>query len=126
MPGVTYDTGALIAAERGDQRMWDLHHAYALSTTPVVPAAVLAQAWRGDPKTALLARLLKKCDVEPLTEADAKEIGVLLRLAQFDDVIDASVVVGAVRRGDAIVTSDAAHIARLVDALGAAVDVVAV
>lgn len=127
MPGVTYDTGALIAAERGDQRMLDLHEGYlAQGVTPVVPAVVLAQAWRGDPRQAPLFRVLKRCEVEPMTKDHAKAVGELLRRAQFDDIVDASVVVGAVERGDVVVTSDAAHIARLADALEADIDIVAV
>ncbi len=46
MAGVTYDTGALIAAERNDRRMWSLHAGFlAEEVAPVVPAPVLAGAW---------------------------------------------------------------------------------
>jgi hypothetical protein len=46
--GVTYDTGALIAADRNDRRMWALHAGFlALEVSPTIPTPVLAEAWRG-------------------------------------------------------------------------------
>jgi hypothetical protein len=46
--GVTYDTGALIAADRGERRMWARHRALlTLREVPTVPAPVVAQSWRG-------------------------------------------------------------------------------
>ena len=46
--GVTYDSGALIAADRGERRMWARHRALLLrGMVPTVPAPVLAQSWRG-------------------------------------------------------------------------------
>lgn len=51
--GVTYDTGALLAAERNDRRMWALHAAFLTAdVSPTVPAPVLAQAWRGEARQA--------------------------------------------------------------------------
>ena len=48
MSGATYDTGALIAADRNDRRMWALHAGFlALEVSPTVPTPVLAEAWRG-------------------------------------------------------------------------------
>ena len=43
MAGVTYDIGALVAAERNDRRMWALHAAFlAEEVVPSIPAPVLA------------------------------------------------------------------------------------
>ena len=51
MPGYTYDTGALIAAERNDRRVWAWHQGVlSEGLTPTVPAVVLAQGWRGGPQ----------------------------------------------------------------------------
>jgi hypothetical protein len=48
MNGVVYDTGALIAADRGDRKMANRHREFlARSRIPVVPAGVVAQAWAG-------------------------------------------------------------------------------
>jgi hypothetical protein len=53
MRGVTYDTGALVAAERNNRQMWALHAGYlAEEIIPTVPAGVLAEAWRGGPRQA--------------------------------------------------------------------------
>jgi hypothetical protein len=55
MAGVTYDTGALVAAERNDRRRWALHAACLVEEViPVVPSPVLAEAWRGGSQQGLL------------------------------------------------------------------------
>ena len=105
MGGVTYDTGALVAAERNNRLMWALHAGYlAEEVIPTVPAAVLAEAWRGGSRQASLSRLLRLCDTEPMSENLAKDVGVLAGRSGHDDIVDVSVVEGAVRRGDAVVT----------------------
>jgi hypothetical protein len=62
MNGATYDTGALIAADRNDRRTWALHAGFlALEVSPIVPTTVLAEAWQGGPRQASLARFLALC-----------------------------------------------------------------
>ena len=122
MAGVTYDTGALVAADRNDRKMWALHAGYLREeVVPVVPAPVLAQAWRSGARQARVARLLQVCDVEPLGEALAKDVGVLAGKAKHDDVVDVVVVEGAIRRGDAVVTSDAGHVRKIAAAAGVSI-----
>ena len=117
MSGITYDAGALIAAERDDRRMWALHRrALERGLVPTVPAGVLGQGWRGGPQ-ARMSRLLKGCRVEPLDEPRARSSGAACAAARSSDVIDASVVVGAAARSDLIVTSDRGDLERLRDAL---------
>jgi hypothetical protein len=117
MPGVTYDTGALVAGERNDRRMWALHAGFlAEEVAPVVPAPVLAEAWRGGARQASLSRLLAMCDIEPMSEEQAHKVGVLAGKAAHDDVVDVTVVEGATRRHDAVVTSNEEHIRRIADA----------
>lgn len=124
MAGLTYDTGALLAAEHNTRARWALHRrALERGHRPTVPAGVLAQAWRGGPQ-AELSRLLKGCRVEPLDEARARAAGALCALAGTADVIDAAVTIGAVARGDLVVTSDGGDITRLADALGTPVEIV--
>jgi hypothetical protein len=124
--GITYDTGALVAAEGGDRRVWAMHRrALERLHTPTVPAGVLAQAWRGGPQPSL-SRLLVGCWIEPLDEPGARGAGQLLGRAQSADAIDASVVVGALRRGDAIVTGDRRDIETLANAVGRRIGVIAV
>ena len=122
--GYTYDSGALIAAERGDVKIWRMHNdMVSAGVRPVVPAGVLAQVWRGGGRQALLAQMLKQCQVEPLEEGMAKQVGVALQKAETSDVVDASVVVSAIGRGDTVVTSDPQDIQYLLDALGGQVEV---
>jgi hypothetical protein len=107
MMGVTYDTGALIAADRGERRMWARHRAlHALQVVPTVPAPVIAQSWRGGGRQALLARLLTGCDVEALDHGQARSIGSLTARAATTDIVDACVVEGAIRRHDLVVSAD--------------------
>jgi hypothetical protein len=105
--GVTYDTGALVAADRGERRMWVRHRALlALREVPTVPAPVVAQGWRGGSRQALLARFLVGCDVEALDDQQARAVGSLAARAGTPDVVDACVVEGALRRHDLVVSSD--------------------
>lgn len=116
--GVTYDTGALVAAERNDRRMWALHAGFlAEEIVPTVPAPVLAEAWRGGSRQASLSRLLAMCEVEPMTDAQARRVGILSGKAAHDDIVDVAVVEGAIRRGDGVVTSNEAHISKVANAV---------
>jgi hypothetical protein len=105
--GVTYDTGALIAADRGERRMWARHRALLMRReVPVVPAPVLAQSWRGTSRQALLARMLTGCDIEALDDRQARSVGTLAAHAATTDIVDACVVEGALRRGDLVISTD--------------------
>lgn len=105
--GVTYDTGALIAADRAERRMWARHRALlTLREVPTVPAPVVAQSWRGGGRQALLARLLAGCTVEPLDDGQARSVGSLATRAATTDIVDACVVEGALRRHDLVISSD--------------------
>ena len=120
MGGVTYDTGALVAAERDNRQMWALHAGYLTEEViPTVPAPVLAQGWRGGSRQASLSRLLRMCDTEPMSEDQARDVGVLAGKSGHDHIVDVCVVEGAVRRGDAVVTSNAIHIRTIAEATGA-------
>lgn len=124
MAGVVYDTGALLAAERGDPTVWGLHRRTLSSTPvlPVVPVVVLAQAWRGGPQ-ARISRLLRGCDVQPDTDRLGRAAGAACAAAGTSDVVDALVVVTALALGRAlVVTSDPEDLARIADALRADLD----
>lgn len=115
---VVYDAGALLAAEQGDRRMWRWHNrTLEMGSKPLVPAAVLAQAWRGGPQP-MLSRLLKGCRVEDLDELGARAAGVVCGRSGTSDVVDASVVVIALRLRARCVTSDPADLDRLANAVG--------
>ena len=123
MTGVTYDSGALIAAERGERRMWARHRALLIRrVVPVVPAPVVAQCWRGTPRRAQLARLLAGCQIEPLDDPRARAAGTLAGRAAITDIVDACVVEGALRRGDFVITSDKGDLGAIAAAVSRRLD----
>ena len=120
MPGVTLDTGALIAIERGDRRLQALlDEAHAVGTVIAVPAGVVAQAWRGGTRQARLARFLRLAMVMvvALDEPEARAAGVLCSQTATADLVDASVVICARARGHAVISSDPDDLAALDPAL---------
>jgi predicted nucleic acid-binding protein len=115
---LVYDTGALLAAERRNRRLWSLHdEALAGGVVPVVPVVVLAQAWRAGPQ-AQLSRLLAGCEILPDDESIGRAAGRLCGLASTSDVVDAMVVVTAVSRHGLVVTSDPGDLGRLAEVAG--------
>jgi hypothetical protein len=124
LAGLTYDAGALLAAERNDRRMWAIHRrALERSLVLTVPAVVLAQVWRGGPQP-LLARLVDATVVAPIDDVIARAAGAVLARADSRDVVHATVVVTALRRGDAVLTSDSADLHHLAQAVGRRLDLI--
>jgi len=108
-PGVTLDTGALIALESGSRRMAVLvETALASRTELAVPAGVVAQAWRGGSRQVRLAKLLRASvtSVIPLDQRLALRVGARSAVTGIADVVDVSVALCAHDRGHAVVTSD--------------------
>jgi predicted nucleic acid-binding protein len=104
--------------------MWARHRALlSLRQVPTVPAPVLAQAWRGGSRQALLARLLAGCDVEPLDDEAARRTGELIGRAGTADIVDGFVAEGALRRRDLVISSDAEDLAALATAAGRHIEV---
>jgi hypothetical protein len=115
---VIYDTGALLAAEKQNPLMLELHSRFLnAGTRPLVPVVVLAQAWRGGPQP-MLSRLLKGCLIHPDDERIGRAAGTACRNAGTSDVIDAIVAVSAASRGAVVVTSDPGDLGRLADGIG--------
>jgi predicted nucleic acid-binding protein len=105
--GLTLDAGALIAYERGQERIRKiLAVSYERGLVPTIPAVALAEVWRGDAKDARVARLLKASSIEILDEQIARAAGSLRRTTRGANAIDACIAVGVRHRGDAIATSD--------------------
>lgn len=126
MTAAVYDTGALVAAERRDARMWALHdELLTRGIVPIVPVVVLAQAWRGGPQ-ASVSRLLRGCRVVADDEATGRAAGAACARARLSDVVDALVVVTALVHQAAVFTSDPDDLAALADALDASVHLHAV
>ncbi len=116
MSGLTLDTGALIAFERNDRKAVALlARALEVGFSISVPAGVVGQAWRDGRRQARLARLLgsAQVEIEALDDRRAREAGQLCGVKGVPDVIDASAVLCALRRGHRLVTSDPGDIRKL-------------
>jgi predicted nucleic acid-binding protein len=116
---VVYDAAVLVAADRNERRVWAEHRVRLESgVVPAVPAPVLAQVSRSRTQVQL-RRLLAGCEVVAFDEAAAHRAGAILARGAGKDVVDASVVDLAIRRGADVVTRDVLDIARLAGAMGA-------
>lgn len=117
MQGLTLDTGALIALERGDEHVTALLDRILAAPGAIVhiPAGVLAQAFRDGPRQVRLRRLLKssRAKVVALDEQTACVAGMLLGMRGGADIVDAGVVVCARRYRQPVVTSDPDDLRRL-------------
>jgi predicted nucleic acid-binding protein len=123
MKAIVYDAGVLIAADRGERRVWAEHRLrLEAGMVPFVPAVVVAQASRS-PRQAQMRRLLRGCEVVELDEAEAHRAGALLGKARTKDVVDASVVTLAIRERADIITDDPDDIRRLLAAARAKLSV---
>ena len=122
--GVTYDAGALVAADRGERRVWARHRALlSLREVPTTPAPVVAQAWRRGSQQALRARLLVGSDIEPMNDDQTHAVGNLAGRAGTTDVIDATVVEGAFRRHDIVLSSDPDDLKTIADSVNRRLEV---
>ncbi|MBS1825508.1 MAG: PIN domain-containing protein [Acidobacteria bacterium] len=116
MSGITLDAGGLIALERNDRKVMALlARAEALGMRVTIPATVLAQVMRNPGKQARLSRLIRQpgADVVVLDAADATGVGMLLAMSGTKDIVDAHVVLCALRTGQAVVSSDGGDLRRI-------------
>lgn len=114
MSGFVLDTGALIALDRGDKRVIALLDRAAATGIPlVIPAGVVAQAWRDGTRQVRLARLLRAVEVVDLTVDLARTIGERISVCGHADVVDVSVATCAGRYGCTVITSDPSDIAKV-------------
>jgi hypothetical protein len=125
------DAGALIALDRNDRDMWAmLRVAAAVGDTVVVPAGVVAQAWRDGRRQALLAKALQSCREVALDGAGARAAGLLCGYAGTSDVIDASVALAVAGAGGGssvtLLTSDPSDLRRLLEVLRVSPNIVVV
>ena len=114
--GITLDTGALIALDRGNKRMIALlSEALGQGSVFRVPSGVVGQAWRDGRVQVTLARFLRSEEVEivPLDAELARACGELCGATKTSDVVDASVVILARKGRDPIVSSDPDVLRRL-------------
>jgi predicted nucleic acid-binding protein len=119
MSPVVYDTGVLVAADRNVRAVWADHRVrLEAGVIPVVPAPVVAQASRS-PGQVQLRRLLRGCEIVPLTEQGAHAAGALIGRAATRDVVDAVVAQTAADLHADVITGDRGDILLLLQAAGA-------
>lgn len=124
MRPVVYDAGVLIAADRGERRIWAEHRVrLEHGVLPLVPSPALAQSSRS-PKQVQMRQFLRGCEIVAFEEADAHRAGALLGRSGTRDVVDAAVVTLAIERGADIRSGDAQDIRRLLAAARSKLDVI--
>jgi hypothetical protein len=94
---------------------------FELATT----SPVIGQVWRDGRRQVLLARLLAATSVNEPTESSARRPGELLAKARMKDIVDA-LLVGCVKDGDTVLTSDPGDIEVLLANAGVRATIVTV
>lgn len=118
MAALVFDSGALIALERGDRAIAALlATAVKSGAEAVTSTACVAQVWRNPARQTRLARALAGFLERDLDAARARDCGTLLAGSGTRDIVDAAVVL-LLDDGDTILTSDPHDIERLLDATG--------
>ena len=116
MTGVVFDTGALIALDRGDRAVMVLVAEARKHNQPItVPAACVAQAWRQPSRQARVAAFLRlpNVDIVALDDEEARLVGLLLARARGKDIADAHVALCGRRLGQVVLTSDVSDLRTL-------------
>jgi hypothetical protein len=114
------DAGALVAVERQERHVRSLiARNERRGTAMITSAGVVAQVWRGVPRQANLARVLRGTEVRVLDQAAARRVGELLGATRTRDVVDAHVAL-LFHSEDTLLTSDPGNLSPLLDALAVA------
>lgn len=110
------DAGFLISVDRGERTAQEFLTAALIHDTPLTTThPVVARVWRDGTRQARLARFLRSVVV--LAFDDGPEVGHLLARSGTSDVVDAHLVVVAVRRSEPILTGDMHDLESLIAAL---------
>jgi predicted nucleic acid-binding protein len=126
MTRLVLDAGAFVAFEKGDSALRArLAAARRLGLELATTSPVIGQVWRDGRRQALLARLISATNVDAPTELDARRAGELLAKTRTQDIADA-LLVGRIKNGDAVLTSDPHDIERLLAAAGVHATIVTV
>jgi hypothetical protein len=115
---VILDAEFLVSIDRGEDSARSLLTAFHRSRIPLhTTEPVVAQVWRDGAVQARLARFLKTVTVHPLD--DGKALGQLLAIAGTADVVDAHLVLVALRLKHDVLTGDTDDLSRITAPLGA-------
>lgn len=110
------DAGFLVSVDRGDRTAQEFLTAALVHETPLTTThPVVAQVWRDGAHQTRLARFLQSVVVVAFD--DGLEVGNLLARSSTSDVVDAHLVVVAVRRSEPILTGDMHDLESLAAAL---------
>jgi hypothetical protein len=110
------DARFLSSVDRGERAAQEFLTAALIHETPLTTThPVVAQVWRDGARQTRLARFLQSVTVLALD--DGPEVGSLLARSGTGDVVDAHLVVVAVRRSEAILTGDVHDLESLTAAL---------
>lgn len=113
------DAGFLISVDRSEHSARTFLTAANRSDTALhTTEAVVAQVWRNGSQQARLAAFLKTITIHPLD--DGRPVGRLLAQTRTADVVDAHLVIIALRVGHDILTSDPDDLTVLTTVLGPA------
>lgn len=113
------DTGFLISIDRNERSAHTFRVAAARSETALhTTHPVVAQAWRNGSRQAQLSSFLKVVTIHPFD--DGRPVGQLLAQTKTSDVVDAHLVITAVRLGHDILSGDPEDIDTLTAVLGPA------
>lgn len=121
-PRLVLDTGALIALERDDRRVFEhLVTAARRGYVVVVPILVVMEAQRAARDRPRLDRILARIDEQlPLLPAMGRQVAALRRASGVESDADVVVVLEALAvPGSRILTGDARDIVAILDAAGA-------
>jgi hypothetical protein len=114
---VILDAGFLISIDRGEESARNLLTALQRSRTPLHTShPVVAQVWRNGATQARLASFLATVTIHTLD--DGRALGQLLALTRTSDVVDAHLVMLAIRRADSVLTGDPDDLNRIAGSLG--------
>lgn len=118
MSGAVLDAGALIGFDRNDRRVVAIVVRALEHRDPlVVPAGVVAQAWRDGRSQVRMSRLLGSpvCEIVALDDLGARKVGQVCGMTGSSDITDVLVAITARERSLRVITSDPDDI-RLIDA----------
>jgi predicted nucleic acid-binding protein len=118
--GLVFDTGALIALERGARDVLVVVAEARKGNHPItVPAGCVAQAWRAPARQARLAAFLRLPNVHivALDAREARLVGLVLARARAKDIADGHVALCAARLDQVVLTSDPDDLRTLVPEL---------
>lgn len=113
------DAGYLISIDRSERTAHTFLAAATRSDTNLHTShAVVAQVWRNGSRQARLSAFLKTITIHPVD--DGRPIGRLLAQTDTSDVVDAHLVIMALRLGHDILTGDPDDLRALTAVLGPA------